>query len=285
MTAITIRQITDAAGFHAVADLQRAVWGGPDFEVVPPHQLRAAVSAGGVVLGAFDARGMLLGFCYGFIGLRDGKLLFYSHMTGVRPGYQDRDIGFLLKGAQRQAALERGLDRMVWTYDPLQTLNASFNLHKLGATASRYLVDYYGEMTDALNRGLPSDRMEVDWWLRDPLVEARLASDAPPRSWPDAPAALAGSMRGGTWTPDTPVLTLRDPVVRIEVPAMFAALKTHSLEAALAWRMATRQAFLHYFGREYRAVDFVLRRADATGSYILQRPPDAQAGARRRETS
>src|SRR5436189_239855 len=70
--AVTVRSITDAGGFHAVEELQRAVWSMPDLEVVPLHQLRAAVSAGGVLLGAFDERGTLVGFCYGFSGLRDG---------------------------------------------------------------------------------------------------------------------------------------------------------------------------------------------------------------------
>src|SRR5256885_4150035 len=217
MAGFTARPIAEASGFHAVETLQRDVWGMPDLEGVPLHQLRAAVSAGGVLLGAFDEHATLVGFCYGFIGLRDGELLFYSHMAGVRPGLQDRGIGFLLKRAQRQEALERGLDRMVWTYDPLQSLHASFNLRKLGVTASRYYVDYYGEMPDAINRGLPSDRLEVDWWLRDPAVEARLTGDASPRSWPDAPAALVGIRRGDTLAPaiapdpDQPVVRAGGP--------------------------------------------------------------------------
>lgn len=268
--AITIRSITDAGGFHAVEELQREVWSMPDLEVVPLHQLRAAVSAGGVLLGAFDEHGTLVGFCYGFIGMRDGELLFYSHMAGVRPGLQDRGIGFLLKRAQRQAALERGLDRMVWTFDPLQSLNASFNLRKLGVTASRYYVDYYGEMPDAINRGVPSDRLEVDWWLRDPAVEARLTGDAPSRSWPDAPAVLAGRMRGGTLVPDT-APDLDEPLVRVEVPTTFGDMKTRAPEAALAWRMASREVFQHYFAIGYQAVDFVAARGEAIGSYILQR--------------
>src|SRR5438309_12141 len=60
--AVTVRSITDAGGFHAVEELQRAVWSMPDLEVVPLHQLRAAVSAGGVLLGAFDEHGTLVGF-------------------------------------------------------------------------------------------------------------------------------------------------------------------------------------------------------------------------------
>lgn len=288
MSAITIRPITDVAGFRAVVDLQRDVWRGPDLEVVGVHQLRAAVSAGGIVLGAFDARGTLVGFCYGFVGLRDGKVLFYSHMASVHPDYQDRDIGFLLKRAQRQAALDRGLDRMVWTYDPLQSLNASFNLRKLGATAARYFVDYYGEMTDAINRGLPSDRLEVDWGLRAPRVEARLSWTAAPApsAWPDAPAALVGKLRDDTVSPEPPALNLDDPIVRIEIPTAFAQLKARSPDIALAWRMASREAFLHYFGRNYRATDFVLRRAEPVGSYVLDRESSSTASQiGRKETS
>ncbi len=271
MTAITVRPITDAAGLRAVERLQRDVWGMPDLEVVPSHQLVAAVAAGGAVLGAFDDNDTLLGFCYGFIGLRDGRLLFYSHMAGVRPGYQDRDIGFLLKRAQRQAALDSGLDRMVWTYDPLQAINASFNLRKLGATAVRYYVDYYGEMPDAINRGMPSDRLEVDWSLRDPAVAARLAGSFPARGWPDAPAALAATTRRGTVVPQRPVLDLDAPAVRIEIPLAFGELRTRAPDMAMAWRPVSREAFLHYFSRGYRAVDFLRRRDEVTGSYVLER--------------
>ncbi len=271
MTAIMVRPISDAAGLRAVELLQRDVWGMPDLEVVPSHQLVAAVAAGGAVLGAFDEDGTLLGFCYGFIGLRDGRLLFYSHMAGVRPGYQDRDIGFLLKRAQRQAALDAGLDHMVWTYDPLQAMNASFNLRKLGVTAARYYVDYYGEMPDAINRGMPSDRLEVDWSLRDPAVAARLTGAFPPRGWPDAPAALAGKTQGGAVVPQGPMLELDAPAVRIEIPRALGDLKTHDPDAVLAWRSASREAFLHYFSRGYRAVDFVTRRDASTGAYVLER--------------
>lgn len=294
MTAITVRPITDAGGLRAVELLQRDVWGMPDLEVVPSHQLVAAVAAGGAVLGAFDEEGTLLGFCYGFVGLRDGRLLFYSHMAGVRPDYQDRDIGFLLKRAQRQVALDAGLDHMVWTYDPLQAANASFNLRKLGAIAARYYVDYYGEMPDAINRGMPSDRLEVDWSLRDPAVAARVAGAFPARAWPDVPAALApyqpasssgapreasapvgtglaGAAQRGTVMPQTPVLELDAPVVRIEIPRALGDLKTSEPDAVLAWRSASREAFLHYFGRGYRAVDFVTRRDASIGAYVLQR--------------
>src|SRR5712692_3429217 len=146
MTLPEIRRITDSGGLRGIEDLHRDVWGMCDREIIPVHQLLAAVAAGGNVLGAFDHTGALLGFCYGLVGMRACKLFFYSHMAGVRNRFQNHHIGFLLKRAQRQAALDQGLDWMMWTFDPLQSLNAAFNLRKLGATAHRYYVDYYGEI-------------------------------------------------------------------------------------------------------------------------------------------
>lgn len=269
MTDVHIRPITDVDELNKVADLQREVWGMPDVEVVPVHQLLAATAAGGVVLGAFDASGRLIGFCYGFVGLREGEVLFYSHMAGVAPAHRDRGVGFLLKRAQREAALQRGVRRMVWTYDPMKSLNARFNLHKLGAVAARYYVDYYGAMQDELNRGLPSDRLEVDWWLQDPRVEALMRGERPEHLWTHPATALAAAARGRDLTPDDPALNLDAPAVKVEIPTEFAALKRRDAGLGLDWLLAVRRTLQHYFGRGYLAVDYVV--AGDRGAYVLRR--------------
>jgi predicted GNAT superfamily acetyltransferase len=43
-------------------------------------------------------------------------------------------------------------------------------------------------------------------------------------------------------------------------------------DLALRWRMATREIFLAYFGRRYRAVDFFLSRESRRGKYLLAHP-------------
>lgn len=236
----TIRPITTLPELRRIEMLQRDVWSMHDRDVVPSHQLLAASGAGGVVLGAFDSSGDLIGFCYGFVGLRGGRALFYSHMAGVVEAHRGKDIGFRLKRMQREEAMARGLDWMVWTYDPLQAPNARLNMHKLGARASRYYVNYYGEMDDALNRGIPSDRLEVDWWLRDQRVVALLRGDRPA----DPP--------GGD-------------VARIEVPANLGEMRRSDPALLRQWRQRTRQAFLELFARGYEAVDF------AASAYVLRR--------------
>jgi len=269
--------MTDPATLRRCEALQMAVWGMPAIEIVPLNQLVATVSAGGLVLGAFTEDEELVGFAYAFPGLRPEGPLWYSHMAGVLPAHQGAGLGLRLKRAQRDAALAAGLDRIVWTYDPLQARNARFNFDRLGVVASRYYVDYYGPMTDAINRGLPSDRFEVDWWLRSPRVVARLAGTPPPSapgpSWALAAARGAdGAPPGPLSPPATPDLALAEPCLLVEIPADLARLKAHGAAAALQWREATRQVFLRYFGRGYE-VTAVVRPAGAGSSrvaYVLE---------------
>lgn len=273
MNEVQIRALTDRETLRRLEDLQQRVWGMPDRDIVPMHQLLAAVSAGGVVLGAFAPGGELIGFCYAFLGQRAGRLLLYSHMAGVAEEWRGRDVGFQLKRAQRDAALARGLDWMVWTFDPLQSGNAYFNLHRLGALARRYHVNYYGEMLDDLNRGGESDRLEVDWLLRSPPVRARMAGRPDLREHAAAaeasPVVLAGS--GDPFPrPHDPALDRAEPEVRLGIPLDFTALRQADTALAREWRDASRRAFPAYLDRGYAAVDFL--RTPALGYYLLRRP-------------
>lgn len=280
MGDIEIRLITDLATLRAVEELQLRVWGMPERDVVPAHHLLAAAAAGGVVLGAFIRDEGLVGFCYGFVGLRDGRPLLYSHMAGVVAEQRGGGVGFLLKRAQREAALARGLDRIVWTFDPLVAPNAHFNLRKLGAEARRYYVNYYGEMPDELNAGSESDRLEVDWPLRSARVERAMGADsadagadreADPRLAGAEAAPLALSASGDPPQPEEPARLPGAPVVRIAVPHDFLALRRRDAALARAWREATRRVFLRYFERGYVAGDFL--RSPAAGFYVLSVDP------------
>lgn len=275
MTDIVIKALKDIESLRRIETLQMEIWGMPERDVVPSHQLLAAAGAGGTVLAAYEPDGTMIGFCYGFAGWRDGRPLFYSHMAGVRGGRQLQDVGFRLKCAQREAALALGYDHAVWTYDPLQSVNARFNLRKLGATAQRYYVNYYGDMPDELNRGIDSDRLEVDWALRSVRVEAAVARKPEEWTWDDAMPALEAATHPLGVAPRKPLLTLDDPVIVMEVPTDLPAIRQRDRGLAYAWRVATREVFLHYFGRGYRSVDFLLRPGERLrGDYVLVRGPD-----------
>ena len=121
---------------------------------------------GGLVHGAFLPSGELIGFCFAFAGLRGGRLRLCSHQLAVLPGFRGRGVGVALKQAQARDALGLGYELISWTFDPLEARNAYINLHRLGCIARVYDRNHYGEMEDELNRGLPSDRFEAEYWLR-----------------------------------------------------------------------------------------------------------------------
>jgi predicted GNAT superfamily acetyltransferase len=268
-----IRSITDPSTLRRCEALQAAVWGMGADEIVPLAQFVAAISAGGQVLGAFHEDGELVGFAYAFPGRRADGPLWYSHMLGVLPAHQGAGLGACLKWGQREAAIDAGVERIVWTYDPLQARNARFNFDRLGVVASRYYVDYYGPMTDAINRGLPSDRFEVDWWLRSPRVLARLSGDAPPaprvEDLPWALAAAAPEGDAGAWAmePTAPDLSRSEARLLVAIPPDLGRLKAERSGTALRWREATRGVFRHYFARGYAATA-VIRAAGAPGPRI-----------------
>jgi predicted GNAT superfamily acetyltransferase len=276
----TVRSITDPETLGRFEELQMQIWGMSDREVVPLHQLVAAVSAGGTVLGAFAPDRTLVGFAYAFPAIYEGEPAWHSHMTGVLPEHQGTGLGFKLKCAQREAALAAGIDRIVWTYDPLQAGNARFNLGRLGALARRYHVDYYGVMKDAINKGLPSDRFEVDWLLRSPRVTARLAGAPRPPLDPGLPWALESDGNASSALPGAPRLDLRGAQILVEIPPNLARLKAEDPGTARRWREATRMVFRRYFAQGYCAVDAAVipHPSDPRMGYVLERADRLEKG-------
>ena len=96
-------------------------------------------------------------------------------MLAVREAYRNRGLGAQLKLEQRREALSRGIRHMEWTFDPLEIKNAFLNIHRLGAIARSYRVDFYGVSSSRLQGGLPTDRLLAEWELDSPRVQAILA--------------------------------------------------------------------------------------------------------------
>ncbi|WP_344887427.1 GNAT family N-acetyltransferase, partial [Nonomuraea antimicrobica] len=170
---IEVRELHEIAEFERVHALFDGIWHFGSADPPITLELMCALShAGGYVAGAFEG-GSMVGASVGFLAA--GAAL-HSHVTGTAAG---RGIGFELKRHQRRWALDRGLERITWTYDPLVRRNAHFNLAKLGARPVEYLPCFYGVMEDAINHGDESDRLLASWPLAAPRVVAALAGRGP----------------------------------------------------------------------------------------------------------
>jgi predicted GNAT superfamily acetyltransferase len=171
-----IAPVKTLADFEQAVDVQLAVWGYSDSDLIPKRVFIVAERIGGQVLGAYDGRA-LVGFAMALPGYRDGRPYLHSHMLAVLPEYRNAGLGRRLKLAQRDDALERGIDLMEWTFDPLEIKNAHLNIARLGAIARRYMRNIYGPSTSPLQGGLPTDRLVVEWWLRSERVRRALGEE------------------------------------------------------------------------------------------------------------
>lgn len=184
--ALKVRLLTELEEFPKAVEVTARVWGREGGNLLPAELLRAYAHAGSPVIGAYlpDSDDMI-GVCIGFLAAaQPDDLHLHSHMTGVVPGIQHRGVGYALKTHQREWCLERGIHDIRWTVDPLLASNAWFNIVKLGATAHTLLPQFYGEMTDDLNRGEVTDRLEMNWTVDSDRVAATLAGRERPAPKP-----------------------------------------------------------------------------------------------------
>ena len=213
----TIRQCETLEEFEACLRMQRDVWQFSDLDVTPLRSFVIASRSGGFTLGAFDASNKLLGMAHALAAF-DEKLrpYYYSQMLAVEPRLQNAGIGVRLKLAQRDHALKTGVPLMMWTFDPLQSRNAYLNIVKLGGVVRRYGVNYYGNKSSSfLHRGLDSDRLFIEWWVRSPHV--------------------AGALEG--------VRRADKPEAVVEIPRDIVELKRRDMDEARNRQLRVREGF------------------------------------------
>lgn len=285
----TIRHLETTEDYQAAEEVQRRAWGLSELDVAPVHILLTIHKSGGLVLGAFDEQtDTLLGFLLGFYGRNpDGHWKHCSHMMGVLPEARDRGIGQALKLEQRRLILAEGLDLITWTFDPLEARNATLNFTKLGVVSNTYIRNIYGDTLGELNAGLPTDRLSVDWWIHTARVEARVDPAQNAAMQRESSHLLAQATPilhvtrrdDGLLVPEELDLTSHQPILALEIPGDFQALKAADSALALRWRLATQAIFEHYFEAGYTATECVFDQSNGQrrNVYIFETGVDLRA--------
>ncbi|UCF37907.1 MAG: GNAT family N-acetyltransferase [Acidobacteriota bacterium] len=266
--SLEIRTPSDSSELSACVALQQRVWGFQDSHLFSASLVECCRVAGGTLIGAWLG-GDLVGFALTVPAVLNGELIHHSHMLAVLPGLRNQGIGRSLKEAQRQA-LRGSVDRVTWTFDPLESRNANLNFNKLGVRFGAYYVNFYGEETGSdLHAGLGTDRFLVVWDLEAPrlplravkgvdevipLIRLGARSDPITADWIDQPQ----------WPAQR---------VTVEIPPDIQHLKKQEPSGARNWREMTRKAFTLGLKREYSVSGFLFgEQADgrSTGAYLLE---------------
>ncbi|MFF3512259.1 chorismate synthase [Streptomyces sp. NPDC002573] len=272
---VHLRTVEGVAPLAAVADYFSDVWRTPrSSPPLPAEVLHSVVHAGGAVHAAYTADGgRLAGACAAVFG-PPAEADAYSLLAAADPG-----LGPVVKQAQRAWLLGRGARTLRWTFDPLVARNARFNLVKLGATGTEYLVDFYGPMADGVNDGDESDRLTVTWDLVAPRHASAPASVTPapdPTRTGETATAPDPTRTAETATaPDGGPLARRsldDRTLWCRVPHDVVALRATDPALALRWRHAVREVFTKAFAEGFTATGM-----SRDGWYTLTREEGAPA--------
>jgi predicted GNAT superfamily acetyltransferase len=215
---IIIRECLSIEDFQQCIELERLVWKDDDIDIMPIRLYMISKSCNAPTFGAFTASGRLIGFVHTSLALLDKQVVYHSHLAGVIEELRHKDIGFQLKLAQREHARAAGVPMIFWSFDPLQSRNAHFNINKLGAIIRTYKINYYGEgVSSVFDAHLPSDRVIAEWWVNSPHVEKVLSGQRPD------------------------VETVASVV---EIPDNIDIIRAQSIDEHIGWRMRVREDFL-----------------------------------------
>lgn len=253
MTEINVRECTTIEEFDSCINLQREAFGLPDLEISPRRHLIVTRQAGGWTLGAF-AGDRMVGFVHHLAAVRpDNEIYGYSHVMAVARDYQNKGVGARLKWAQRAKAMSEGRSFIKWTWDPMQSRNAHFNLNRLGVLVHSYVDNFYGIDYDGdrsapagQRSGLPSDRLFASWRLNSPRV-----------------VALG---EGREHKIDA------EPVKAIAIPAEWGSFVQNNPQAAVAEQARVRSEFKNAFAEQLVCAG--LERGAEQSHYLLYRPGD-----------
>jgi predicted GNAT superfamily acetyltransferase len=249
---------------HDAAAVICVVWDvPPDGCIVDANTMVALAHSGNYVAAAYrgdEMVGTVLGWFSAELGRAPGQV-FHSHIAGVVPGDAGRGVGLALKLDQRRWCLERGIDMVTWTTDPLVSRNAHFNIARLGVRVHDYRVNQYGTMRDGLNAGQQSDRILVSWDLAKPLGGIP-AGDLPP-----GPLVLAVGADGMPVTGSAPGDI--DPVCRLAVPRDIEAVHRANPMVHSTWRLAVRDVFVDLLGSGWQVIGF----DGPAAQYVFERTP------------
>lgn len=234
-----IRRAQTVEEYKAIETIQKIIWGMEGELPVPVAILVAINNNGGLVEIAEDSNN-IIGFSLAFPGVEGHHRFLYSHMSGVKLEYRNKDVGYKIKMHQFSMAREMGYNEVRWTFDPMKARNSYFNVHKLKAFAFDYKINYYGYMESAENRGVESDRIEAHKFLdRNPSISKNFKIackiDDFPNPWDE--------------------IMVGEESVGVEIPA---DLDNSNIELTGKWRTALRNAISELERKSYVMTD-VLR--------------------------
>ena len=146
--------------------------------------------------------------------------------------------------------------------DPLRGAQAHFAFNKLGAIATSYERDVFGELSDSSNVGLATDRLAVEWWIACPRVSEIVDQGRLPFHYSYGfdrmeVVTKTGVTESGVRRLQKVEAGFRSDVLLFEIPVDLDRVRESDPDLARDWRIKTRDAFELLFAGGYILSGFV----------------------------
>ena len=263
---IEVRPLHTIEEIRAAVSLQKAVLGDHSRAVWTASQLLHIQQSGGLLLGAYDPSApgppAIHGILVDLVALVDRYPSRRTVAWGVLPQLVNRGIGFSLRSAERRAHQGHGVDLVYWDVDPLQSNGLHIALNRLGGIATAYRQEAFGGADDGSSSGLATDRLRIEWWIDSPRVVALLDRHVPlphHRVGLNEMTVLTKTriLQSGVRAPIDGAKTPSTSYVLVEIPEALDDLQVRDYEAAIQWRLQTREVLRELFDLEYLSVGLV----------------------------
>ena len=219
----------------------------------------------------------LVGFSYGYVGIRDlnigyrnpANLEFYSQYASVKPDFKKYGLGLFLKQFQRQKVIGiLGINTITCTFDPLTGVNAYRNFHIFGMEVIAYKEAFYKGFAGKLNRAdVPSDRLFVSWDLNKEIMRPEYDLDLLLGENRLIIYSESREVKGKTGQVCLPLVKKSGcplgNILLIEIPYDFYTMlqETDVLDKEVRnipvdWRKKTNEAFSSILKDGYKIIDF-----------------------------
>lgn len=263
-----IRPLTNFSEFDVLVEMQQRFAGIESWEVYPKKLFKVATQYGGAAFCLFDRKNRPRGFAYHIPGRLNGELIGWSYLLIVDDKLQNTRWERLLRQAQKERALDNGINKLYWTIDPLDIPAAKLNFSEIGTRGVRYLADF-PDKSGRIFQGLPmADRLLLEWDLKR---DTRAATPARNTSTTNRDTVIIEISRDNL--PADPDLTLDDTELLLPVSTSIESHVMLGSDEYTAWRKVTRAAFIHYLSMGYNAISFLpeFDPGKEIAAYLLER--------------
>ena len=260
-----VDRLTTLDELRACTTLQQAILDprSPSQWTVP--LLSSVIQSGGLVLGVRDGEspdGALSGVLVDLMADAGGHRSLHTAFRGVREGERNAGIGQALRAAERSIAREERVAVITWTIDPLRSIDAHIAFNKLGAIATGYARNLYGEVNDRADHGLATDRLQIEWWVESPrTLSVCDRGQLPPHyqlGLQDMTVLTQTTLHAsGVRSVTGRSATAAGRHVLVEIPVDLDRLRTADMRVAREWRIRMREVFELLFEKGYVVVGFV----------------------------